>query len=64
MYLSYDRHVRNTGLRTSNIIFTLPFTGGAFGFVGTGSSWTGLTGTGFSGSLKVHTLYLRLDFRM
>ena len=44
--------MRTTGLTTNNVFLTLPLAGGAFGFVGTGSSWIGFTGTGFSGSLK------------
>jgi hypothetical protein len=58
-----DRHVGNKVLVTDDVFLTLPFAGGAFGFVGTGSSWTGFTGIGFSGSLKVHRSYVRLDFR-
>ena len=44
--------MRTTGLTTNNVFLTLPLAGGAFGFVGTGSSWIGFTGTGFSGSLN------------
>lgn len=59
--VEFDRHVGTTGLITDNVFLTLPLAGGAFGFVGTGSSWTGFTGIGFSGSLKIHTGYLMLD---
>lgn len=61
MDLYLDRHVGTTGLMTDNVFLTLPLAGGIFGFVGTGSSWTGFTGVGFSGSLKIYTGYLMLD---
>lgn len=54
---------KHRSLSTDKVFLTLPLAVGAFGFVGTGSSWTGFTGTGFSGSLKVHIGYLMLDFR-
>lgn len=54
-YLSLGRHIgHKRSLRTEKISLNLPLGVGAFGFLGTSSSCTGFTGTGFSGSWKVH----------